>query len=90
MKITCLFYIAFQLLKVLLIHRQIRPPVFYVLLFLLAFTSADIIFYKFLKLHSALPEEKIFRCEVFLFNGFNQTPHSFNGQNPLSVTKVFC
>ena len=34
--------------------------VFYLLLFLLAFTSADIIFHKFLELHSTLSEKKIF------------------------------
>ena len=79
MKITCLFYIAFQLLKVLLIHRQIRPPVFYVLLFLLAFTSADIIFYKFLKLHSALPEEKIFAAK------FSCLMDSIKPPTPLTV-----
>ena len=34
--------------------------VFYLLLFLLAFTLADIIFQKFLKLHTTLSEKKIF------------------------------
>ena len=34
--------------------------IFYFLLFLLAFTSTDIIFYKFLELHSKLSEKKIF------------------------------
>ena len=34
--------------------------IFYLLLFLLAFTSADIIFHKFLELHSTLSEKKIF------------------------------
>ena len=33
---------------------------FYFLLFLLAFTLADIIFHKFLELHSTLSENKIF------------------------------
>ena len=33
---------------------------FYLLLFLLAFTSADIIFDKFLELHSILSVKKIF------------------------------
>ena len=34
--------------------------VFYVLLFLLGFTLADMIFHKFLELHSTLSEKKIF------------------------------
>ena len=34
--------------------------IFYFLLFLLAFTSADLIFHKFLELHSTLPEKEIF------------------------------
>ena len=33
---------------------------FYFLLFLLAFTSADIIFHKFLELHSTLSENNVF------------------------------
>ena len=52
-KNKCSFYTAFQVLEVLLRKIcRIHPLIFY-FLFLLAFTSADIIFHKFLKLHSA-------------------------------------
>ena len=55
MKNTCPFY------KVLLIkicrHKQ---HIFYFLLLSLAFTSADIIFHKFLELHATLSEKNIF------------------------------
>ena len=43
--------------------------------FILAFTSADIIFHRFLELHSILPEKKDFRHEFSFFNGFTQTSH---------------
>ena len=54
---------------------------------ILAFTSADIVFHKFLELHSTLCKKKDF-CHnfFFFFNGFTQTSHSLNGQNLLSVT----
>ena len=66
---------------------------FYFLLFLLTFTSsADIIFHKFLELHSALSEKKIFVTNFpFLTDSLKpQPPHPLNSQNPLSLTKVFC
>ena len=50
--------------------------------FILAFTSVDIIFHKFLKLHSAL-SVKIILQRI-------HSTHPFNGQNPLSIMKVFC
>ena len=56
MKNTCPVYIVFQILKVLL-DTATRS---FVSCFLLAFTLADIIFYKFLELHSPLSERKIF------------------------------
>ena len=59
------------------------------MLLLLAFTSADIIFHKVLEIHSVLSVKKDFRHEfygpILFFNGFTQTPHLLNGQNPLSV-----
>ena len=70
MKNTCPFYNVFQVLKVLLIKIcKIQPPDLYFLLFLLTFTSADIIFHKFLELHSTLSEKK-FSSQIVLFNGF--------------------
>ena len=46
-------------------------------------------FHKFLELRSKI-SEKIFLSQIFLFNGFAQTPsppHPLNGQNPLRVTR---
>ena len=54
--------------------------VFHFLLFLLAFTSADIIFHKFSELHSTLSEKKIFITNV----SFLTNHHSLNSQN------IFC
>ena len=68
-KNTCHFYTVFQFLV------RYSHQIFYLFLFLLPFTSADIIFHKFLKLHSALPEKKIFITSFSFFNGFTQTPH---------------
>ena len=57
------FYIAFQVLRVLL-KKNVRysHQIFYFLLFymILAFTLADIMFHKFLELHSTLSKKKIF------------------------------
>ena len=47
-------YTVFYVLEVFL------TKICFYLLFLLAFTSANIIFHKFLKLHSALSEKNIF------------------------------
>ena len=62
------------------------------MLFLLAFTSADIIFHKILELHSTICEKKDF-CHKFSFFWRIHSiphPHPLNSQNPLSATKVFC
>ena len=58
--LTKIFYIVFQVLKVLLIKICKIQSLDLLFLFLLAFTSADIIFHKFLELHSKLSEKKIF------------------------------
>ena len=51
-----------------------NPQIFYFLLFLLAFTSADIIFHKFLELHST-SDKKIFVTNFpFLTNSFKPPP----------------
>ena len=61
MKNTYPFYILFQVLKELPIKIcKINPLDLLFLIVLLAFTSADIIFHKFLELHSTLSEKKIF------------------------------
>ena len=50
------FYIVCQVLKVLLF--KISHQILYFMLFYISFLSADIIFYKFLKIHSTLYEKK--------------------------------
>ena len=71
MKNTCPFYIVFQvssyLLKKFLRHYH---QIIYSLLFLLAFTSPDIIFHKFLKLNVALSEKKIFVKDSLFLTAF--------------------
>ena len=68
------------------------------MLLLLAFTSADIDFYKFLELYSTLSEKKIFLTNFpFLTDSLKHPttpppapyPH-LNDPNLLSLTKVFC
>ena len=57
---------VFQVLKVRLIKMcKIEPPDLFLFL-LLAFTSVDIIFHKFLELHSVMSVKKIFATN-FLF-----------------------
>ena len=69
MKNTCPCNV-FQVLKVLLyenLYVRSSHQIFCFLLFLLAFTSADIIFHTFLELHSTLSEKKRFLSQLFLF-----------------------
>ena len=59
--LTKIFYIVFQILKILLIKIcNIQSLYLLFLVVLLASTSADIIFHKFLELHPTLSEKKIF------------------------------
>ena len=89
MKITCHFYIVFQVLKVLLKSLYDTPiSSFICYCFALAFTSADIIFHNFFELHSVLTENKFLSQILVSFsNGFTNPHHRLNGQNLLSVTK---
>ena len=95
MKNTCPFYILFQVLKVLLKtepEKFVRQShqVFYLLLFLLAFTSADIIFHKCLELFSIKKKKKIFFTNFPFLMDSIKSPHSFDDQNRLRVRKAFC
>ena len=101
MKNTCPFYIIFKVLKVLLIKIcKIEPPdLLFIVVFIsfyISFISADIIFHKFLELHSTLSGKKILVTNfLFLTDSLPRypsptPPHLFKSQNPLSVTKVFC
>ena len=95
MKNKHLFYIVFQVLKVLVIKIcKIQPPDLNFFLFLLAFTLAGIIFVKLLELHSTISEKSIFVTNFSFFNRFTQTPppptlHPVNGQNLLSIRQKF-
>ena len=62
---------------------------FLFLMFLLAFTSADIVFHKFLEIHSTLSEKKIFVTNFSFFNRFTPMPPPLNSQNLLSMQKFF-
>ena len=91
MKNTCFFYIAFQVLKVILIKVcKIQPPD---LLFLVVFISFYISRYHFSQFCKTLFNniwKKDFRHKFSFFNGFTQIPHPLNSKNPLSVTNIFC
>ena len=93
-KIHAPFTLYFKLWSYFL-QKNLRcnHQIFYFLLFLLAFTSADVIFHNFLELHSTLTEKKIFVTNFpILTDSLNPPPpprKPLNRQNPLSVTKVF-
>ena len=63
--------------------------IFYFLLFLLAFTSADIIFHKVLELHPTLSEKKIFVTNFPFLMDSLKPPQPLIDEKPLSSTKVF-
>ena len=94
MKNSCPFDIVFQVLKVHLIKIcKIEPPD---LLFLAVFISFYISRYLFSQIFrtSFIIICKKISSRVFYFNRFTEPPtHThllINGQNQLSVTKVFC
>ena len=72
MKNTCLFYIVFQVMKVLLIKitgflkKDTGTSSFISYCFTLTFTSADIIFHNFLELYSTLSEKLFVKNVPFL------------------------
>ena len=57
--------------------------------FISGFTLADINFYNFLELHSALSEKHFATNFPFLTDSAKPC-HILNNQNPLTVTKAFC
>ena len=62
----CIYCKLFQVLKLILMKNyEVQVPVFlFLVLHQLLFTSVDIIFYKFLELHSNL-SAKIFLLQIF-------------------------
>ena len=91
MKNTCPFHIVFLVLKIRLTKISKIEPDLLFLLFLLAFTSADIIFYKFSELQSITTICKKDFCHKFsVLHGFTHIPHPINNENLLNMRKVFC
>ena len=91
--LTKLFYIVFQVLKVLLI--KICKIQSLDLLFLVVFIRFHISRYLSSQVFGTsfnIIWKKHFRRKFSFFNRFTQAPHAhpLNSQNPLSVTKVFC
>ena len=79
-------YIVFQVLKVLLKKfARFSHQIFYFLLFYISFSI-----HKFLELHSTLSEKKIFVTIYPFLTDLLKPPNLFNGQNSLSMMKVFC
>ena len=90
---TKIFYIVYQVLKVLL--TRICKVESLDLSFILVFISFYISRYDFSQVfrrHSALSEKKIFFTNFpFLTDSLKSPPHHpLKSENPLSVTKVFC
>ena len=87
MKNVHLFYIVFQVLKIL-------PSDLLFLVVYISFYFSRYHFHKFLELHSILTgKKKIFITNVpFLMDSLKPPPPNplINDQNPKSVTKVFC
>ena len=65
---STLLGLAFQVLKVGLkkICKIESPDILFLVVFI-SFTSADIIFHKFLELHSVLSVKKVFATNFFFF-----------------------
>ena len=87
MKNSCAFYIVFQVLKVLLMNIcQVKPSD---LLFLFVSISFYISRYHFSEIFSIIWKKKIVTNFPFLANSLSSLD-SCNGQNLLSMAKVFC
>ena len=68
------FYIAFQVLKVLLMNIcQVKPSDLFLFVFI-SFYTADIFFQKYLLFHSALSKKKYFCHKFSIFNKFTHPP----------------
>ena len=83
------FYTVLEVSKVLIIICKMQPLD---LLFLVLYVRFHINRYHLSLIFRASYNiwKKDFRHEFSFFNGFTQKPHPHNGQNLLSVTKVFC
>ena len=71
----------YSLQKIVKYNHQI----FFFLLFLLAFTPADIIFHKFLELHTHYLKKR-FSSQFFFLTDSHKVPHLLNRQNLLILT----
>ena len=94
MKNTCPFYIAFQVLKLLLIKKfKMQPPDLLFLVVFISFYISRCHFSQFFRTAFNINRKKIFVTNFpFLTDSLNPPPpppNPLNCQNPLSVTKVF-
>ena len=94
MKSICPFYIVFEVSKVLLIKicKIQLADLFISCCFYYVLPQQISFFHKFLELHSILSEKKIFVTNFPFLTDSLKPPHpvNINGQNLLSVRKVFC
>ena len=89
-KIQACFILHFKFLEGTSVESYtIQLPVLLVLVLHQFLYQQISFFYNFLELHSTL-SEKDFRHKFSFFNRFTQTSYPLNGQNLLSVIKVFC
>lgn len=84
MKKGCLFYIVFQVLKVLLLKSS-----FVSCCFTSPFTPACTIFLPLFSTSFNIIWKKNFRHKFFFLKGFTETTHPFNGQNLLNFLRIF-
>ena len=77
--------------KVILINIcKISHQIFYFLFFYISFYISRHHFSQNIRTSFNIIWKKDFRDKSSFFNGFTHHPILLNGQNPLSVTKVFC
>ena len=87
-KVHTFFPLYLKFWRYLLFVRH-SHQIFYLFVFLLASTSAGIIFQKLLDFIQKYLK-KYFRRNFFFLTDSLRPPHPLNGQNLLSVTKVYC
>ena len=91
MKNTLLFYIVFQVLKVLLIKIcKMSHQIIYFLLFYTSFYINRHHFSQIFRTSLNIICKNIFVRNFPFLTDSLKPPHPVNGQNPLSMTKVFC
>ena len=94
---SALLGLVFQVLKVRFKNIcKIEPPDLLLLVPFISFYISRYHFSQNFRNSFRIIRKKRFSSQIFFYNGFTQTPpppthtHPLNGQNPLSVTNVFC